>query len=113
MKVKIGDRIYDSDKEPVMIIISEQDKRNISMMPKGFHRYCSYPDDLEFTKNGHEKIKDWMEDIVIIPESAINPKYMGHMEKGARLSITREELLVMLGFVTLIALLLTIAGWLL
>lgn len=32
MKVKIGDTIHDSQDEPIMIIIDENDKKNISMM---------------------------------------------------------------------------------
>ncbi len=46
MKVKIKDRIYDSEKEPVMIILSQQDKENICNMTHVAKKYCSYPDSI-------------------------------------------------------------------
>jgi len=58
MKVKIGDRIYDSDHQPVMVILSDQDKKNISNMDPKANRYCVYPDGEEWQKNDHEKIKE-------------------------------------------------------
>lgn len=45
MKVKIGDKIYDSSKEPIMIMLSEEDKVFISNMDKDNTKYCSYPDE--------------------------------------------------------------------
>lgn len=54
MWVKIKDKLYDSHEEPIMIILSEDDKSNISnMLPEAF-KYCSYPDEgfsEEFIKN--------------------------------------------------------------
>jgi hypothetical protein len=44
MKVKIGKKIYDSSKEPIMVILSDSDKINISNMLEGSTKYCSYPD---------------------------------------------------------------------
>ena len=29
MKIKIGNKIYDGEKEPVMVILTDQDKKNI------------------------------------------------------------------------------------
>lgn len=55
MKVKIGDKVYDGETEPVMVILSEQDKLNISNMLPDNTKYCSYPDD--YTQ---EDIKRWM-----------------------------------------------------
>ena len=46
MKVKIGNKIYDSNIEPIMIILSEEDKLNISNMEEQ-RKYCSYPDDID------------------------------------------------------------------
>ncbi len=45
MKVKIRNQMFDSLKEPIMIIFSEHDKVNISLMPKDFNKYCGYPDE--------------------------------------------------------------------
>jgi hypothetical protein len=44
MKVKIGDTIYDSNKEPIMIIINDLDKENINNMSEKATMYCSFPD---------------------------------------------------------------------
>ena len=32
MKVKIGDKIYDSEQEPIMVILNDADKNNIKNM---------------------------------------------------------------------------------
>lgn len=44
MIVKIKDKIYDSNKEPIMLIIDNQDKENIKNMLPEATKYCSYPD---------------------------------------------------------------------
>ena len=61
MKVKVGDKIYDSETEPVMVILSKEDKENISSMDPKANSYCVYPDGERWTKNDHEKIKGFME----------------------------------------------------
>lgn len=47
MKVKIGDRTYDGDVEPIMIILSDADKENITNMNVSCTKYCVYPDDYQ------------------------------------------------------------------
>jgi sorbitol-specific phosphotransferase system component IIA len=42
MRVKIGDRIFDSLKEPIMIIFDENEKEHIANMGELF-KYCSFP----------------------------------------------------------------------
>lgn len=49
MKVKIGDRIYDSNYQPIMLILDENDKKNISKMDNDATKFVTYPDDEEFT----------------------------------------------------------------
>lgn len=44
MKVKIGDSVYDSAVEPVMVILSATDKENISNMLPDATKYASFPD---------------------------------------------------------------------
>ena len=44
MKVKIGDKIYDSEVEPIMVILSKSDRENISNMLPDATKYCSFPD---------------------------------------------------------------------
>lgn len=42
MKVKVGNKIYDGTLEPVMVILDEEDKLNISHMSSGDMKYLSY-----------------------------------------------------------------------
>lgn len=58
MKVKIGDKVFDGNKEPVMVILSDEDKLNIRHMRKTCMRYCSYPEGFD-----SDEIKEWMNDI--------------------------------------------------
>ena len=46
MKVKIGNTVYDSNVEPIMIVLSDIEKNNISQMLEECHKYCSAPDSL-------------------------------------------------------------------
>lgn len=44
MKVKIGEKIYDSNVEPIMLILGDDDKFNIEAMDETCANYCSYPE---------------------------------------------------------------------
>ncbi len=59
MKVKINDEIYDGEKESVMVILSDQDKKNIANMLPHCDRYCVYPTD----KYKDEEILEWMDNV--------------------------------------------------
>jgi len=58
MKVKINNEYYDSNETPIMLILSEEDKNNISMMHENASKFCSYPADYDFNI-----IQDWMDNI--------------------------------------------------
>ena len=60
MKVKVGDVVYDVEKVPVMVILSDADKRNITDMPPEATRYASFPLDSPLDP---EKIQRWMDAI--------------------------------------------------
>ena len=60
MKVKIRNTIYDGEKEPIMIVLSQAEKEQISNMSPGATKYCVYPDDDEWIKSNFKKIKEWM-----------------------------------------------------
>lgn len=45
MKVKVGDQVFNSVDEPILLVLDEQDKKNIASMEEGFVKYCSYPSD--------------------------------------------------------------------
>ncbi len=60
MRVKVGDKIYDGEKEPVMIILSEGEKQQIADMHPDCSKYCVYPDAEEWLENDYAKIIKWM-----------------------------------------------------
>lgn len=41
MKVKIGDKIHDSNEEPIMLILDDQDKENIKNMHSDKYKFIS------------------------------------------------------------------------
>jgi hypothetical protein len=57
MKVKVGDKIYSGEDQPVMVILTEQDKYNIENMLPDCTKYAMYPDG-EFSA---EEIHEWMD----------------------------------------------------
>jgi hypothetical protein len=67
MKVKIGNKVIDAKKEPVLLIFDNDKEKDIiagqilCMPPKeGIRKYAMFPD-----KDGtnHDEIRDWMKDI--------------------------------------------------
>ena len=60
MYAKIGNKIHDSEYEPIMIILSEQEKELIANMDSEANRFCVYPNEEEWTKDNYKKIKEWM-----------------------------------------------------
>jgi len=51
MKVKVGDTIYDGNIEPVMVILTTQDRVNIGCMSPQSQLYASAPDGHFKTEN--------------------------------------------------------------
>jgi hypothetical protein len=58
MKIKVGDTVYDGELVPVMVILSDDDKRNIAGMLPGCAKYAAFP-------NGspQAEIERWMADL--------------------------------------------------
>lgn len=44
MKIEIGDTIYDSDTQPIMIILDENEKQLVSQMNTKHSKFCVYPE---------------------------------------------------------------------
>lgn len=44
MLVKIGETIYDPENQPIMLILTKEDKKNIKNMSKLNDKYLQYPD---------------------------------------------------------------------
>jgi hypothetical protein len=57
MKVKIGNKIYNEEDEPILVIFDMQDKGFIKDMPKNAYKYCSYPD-----TTSDDEAKEFMKD---------------------------------------------------
>ena len=47
MQVKIGNKIYDSNKEPIMLILSDEDKENIAKMHSDKYKIISAPSGMD------------------------------------------------------------------
>jgi len=65
MKVKVGDKIHDSNEEPIMLIFeSTQERTNIAAqvlnMEERAKKYCLYPNTSKWSDNDFEGIKKWM-----------------------------------------------------
>lgn len=56
MKVKIENIIADGVVQPVMVILTDQDKENIRNMAPDATKYCQYPSE-KFTR---EEIEKWV-----------------------------------------------------
>lgn len=63
MKVKVGNRIYDDENEPVMVILSKNDRENIANMLPEVTKYCSYPSTGRWAKDDYKAIKKWMDEV--------------------------------------------------
>lgn len=61
MKVKIKDKIYNAEDQPIMVILTKGEVEQISEMPlKDENKYCIYPGEEYWTKNDYKNIKKWM-----------------------------------------------------
>ncbi|MFA4975031.1 MAG: hypothetical protein WC683_20700 [bacterium] len=57
MKVKVGKRVYDSQKLPIMLVLTEAESEEIAKMPAGTHKYALFPAGF-----GDEKaMREWMQ----------------------------------------------------
>lgn len=55
MMVKVGNKIYDSQDMPLMVILDEEEKAMIADMIGGDDRFCSYPSHMD-----EMQIENWM-----------------------------------------------------
>lgn len=60
MQIKIRGTVYDSRDEPIMLILSQEEKDQISHMTIEDVKFCAYPDDNKWVKNNYELIKKWI-----------------------------------------------------
>ena len=57
MKIKVGDIVYDSIEEPLMVILTSQDKENIKNMLPECTKYCVFNED----SISVEELQKWMD----------------------------------------------------
>ncbi|KKL53080.1 hypothetical protein LCGC14_2279000 [marine sediment metagenome] len=57
MEVKVGDQVYDSEAQPIMVILTDQDKKNIANMDPDCTKYAMFQDDW----GSKQEMLDWME----------------------------------------------------
>ncbi len=67
MKVKVGDKVYTSGDQPIMVILTEQDKRNIASMLPDATRYAEFSSELDWTV---EQKRQWMDEGLDAAEAA-------------------------------------------
>lgn len=56
MQVKIGNKIYNSDDLPIMLLLSDEEKTQISNMRPEDKKYCSYNPKIISAEN----VRRWM-----------------------------------------------------
>lgn len=58
MQVKIGNEVFDAEEIPILLILSDKDKFNISHMDPEATKYATFPEDWG-TK---DEMWEWMEE---------------------------------------------------
>ena len=51
MQIKVGDKIYSENDQPIMVILTDADKKNIANMLPECTKYASFPDDTKLTED--------------------------------------------------------------
>lgn len=67
MIVKIRDTYYSAHDEPIMLLLEDDDIKNLAAMPEGNRVFCVYPDSMD-----PEEVKAWME--LTKPEKIVKPQ---------------------------------------
>ena len=53
MKVKVGNKWYDSQETPIMIVLTDKDKENIANMLPDAYKYCCAPEEMKRSEIYH------------------------------------------------------------
>ena len=78
MKVKIGDTVYDGERVPVMVILSDADKMNIINMSPECTKYAAFPDG-----SLQSEIERWMAEVPAQYDCSVFAKMFPCEEEGA------------------------------
>lgn len=60
MKVKIGDTIYDSEQEPILLILTPQERLDIIGLPPSVYRYVVAPEGINLRTSS--LLRQWLTD---------------------------------------------------
>ena len=60
MFLVVGDKVYSPNAQPIMVVLSQEDKKNIANMAPEACCYCSYMDE----KHSAEEVQEWMDKMV-------------------------------------------------
>jgi hypothetical protein len=60
MLVKIGLLVFDADVQPIMLLLTETEKRQIAEMPPGHGMYCQFPAGIP-----GDQVREWMDQPVL------------------------------------------------
>lgn len=63
MLVKIGDKLYDSEKQQILLVLSDEEKELIGTMSWDNHKYCSFPEG-----TNADDVTDFMQIEGLMPE---------------------------------------------
>lgn len=58
MRVKVGDQWFDGHTAPIMVELTEEDKKNIANMEDNAKRYCIYDNKVYSSEEIHKWMKD-------------------------------------------------------
>jgi hypothetical protein len=72
MKVKVGNKIYDGETAPIMVILSETNKKQIAKMGPDSTKYCVFPTTEEWTKDDYKLLKEWMDAECLVEETEVS-----------------------------------------
>lgn len=55
MKVVVGEVLYESTDEPILLVLTPEEKELIKTMPEDHKRFCVYPENME-----EKEVNEWL-----------------------------------------------------
>jgi hypothetical protein len=69
MKVKIGNKIYSAEDQPIMVILTKGEQNQVANLCEGCTKYCQYPTAAGWTE---EAINAWMDRDILCGRCSIS-----------------------------------------
>jgi ribosomal protein L15 len=102
MKIKIKNKIYDSEDEPIIVILSKEERRKIEKLRKEELTFCFFPSKPKWKNVNIKKIQEYMkqeteEDKEFFFTFGVGQEhYPGYVKVIAKTEITARNLMVKL-----------------